>query len=173
MECQWRRQLGFGLPLDPFAPYAPGDIANFSAALTSGTAVITLDGQRTVGTINFNDTAGSYDLQAGSGGSLRLDGGSQTALINSQAGMHSISAPITLTANANLAVAGGSTLTLSGGICGTSSALALTGPGILILTGNNTYGATSIASARPCRSAMAPPAAPWVPRPSPTAASST
>jgi autotransporter-associated beta strand protein len=125
-------------------PYAPRDIAEF--LVTSGAAAVTLDAQRTAGTVNFNNATGTYDLQAGSGGSLLLDNGTQSPLIADIAGTHKISAPIILTSGTSVSVGTGSTLTLCGGISGTSSALSLSGLGKLILCGTNSYGATSIAT---------------------------
>jgi autotransporter-associated beta strand protein len=130
----------------PFAPYTSGDVADFSTALASGTAVITLEGKRVVGALNFNNTSGSYDLQGGAGGSLLLDNGTQPALIAGLAGKHTVSVPTTLSAATTVSVASASTLTLAGGLSGSSAALSLVGSGKLILTGSaNSYGATTIA----------------------------
>jgi len=129
----------------PFAPYAQGDNANFLGALTAGTANVTLDGVRTVGTVNFNNAAGTYNLQPGAGGSIDLNNGASAPSINSSAGSHIIAAPISFATNTNLNI-GNSTLTISGVLTGGSSSISLNGNGRLILSGNNTYGATNIAA---------------------------
>ncbi|MCP5546707.1 MAG: autotransporter-associated beta strand repeat-containing protein [Akkermansiaceae bacterium] len=53
-------------------PNAAGDSANFTSAISSG-RTITLDGDKTVGGVSF-DNANSYTMAQGSGGSLILDG---------------------------------------------------------------------------------------------------
>ncbi len=128
----------------PFAPYAQGDIANLLGAVTSGTAVITLDGPRTIGSLNFNDTAGSYNIAPGSGGSLQLNNGTNSPTVSDAAGTHLISAPMALSANTNVSVGTSGTLTVSGLISGPGN-LSLSGGGKLLLTGvGNSYGATNI-----------------------------
>ena len=71
----------------PFAPYAQGDIVNFLGALTSGTAVITLDSDRTMGVVNFNNAVGSYNIVSGArAGALHLNNGTNSSLISDAAG---------------------------------------------------------------------------------------
>ena len=55
-------------------PTALGDTATFGAALTSGTATVTLDGSRTLSGLTFSNTNGSYAIAAGTGGTLTLAG---------------------------------------------------------------------------------------------------
>ena len=148
----------------PFAPYARGDAANFYGTLVSGTAVVVLDGVRTVGSLNFNNTAGTYDIEAGSGGSLCLDNGTSSPLITNLGGSHKVRAPVVLTADTNVSVASGGTLTFSGGISGAFSNLNLSGAGKFILVGANAYGATNIAAGSTLQVGTAPTAAPWGPR---------
>ena len=96
-----------------------------------------------VGALNFNNTAGSYDIVPGSGGSLQLNNGTNSPTV-SDAGTHLISAPMVLSANTNVSVGTSGTLTVSGLISGPGN-LSLSGSGKLLLTGvGNSYGATNI-----------------------------
>ena len=131
----------------PFAPYAQGDIANFLSDVTSGIATVTLTGVHTVGTINFNNAAASYNLVPGSGGAIALNNGTSATSINSSAGSHLIAAPISFSTNANINVGPSSTLTLSGGLSGGSTGLSLNGGGMFVIAGAADYsGSTSIAA---------------------------
>jgi autotransporter-associated beta strand protein len=133
----------------PFAPYTVGDKANFLDALTGPAATITLDGNRTVGTLTFDNPTGSYTIAPGSGGTLTFNNGAPNADITVARGTHIISAPVALQAATTINVTGAATdsLTLAGPVSGASSTLAFTGPGKLILTGPATYiGATTVAS---------------------------
>jgi hypothetical protein len=132
----------------PFAPYAIGDQANFLGALTGGTAHITLDGDRVVGSVTFDNTAGTYSIDQGVGGSLILNNGTSSGLITVLHGSHTVSAPVVLqsTTNVNVNVAT-DTLTLSGPVSGASTALNFTGPGSMLITGAANYaGNTAVAS---------------------------
>jgi fibronectin-binding autotransporter adhesin len=117
----------------------------FGAYTGSGTATISLNQAVEVGTLNFNNTSGSYLIAAGSGGSLSLGG---AASVEDLAGNHSISAPITLAANASFDVAGSSnSLTLSGAITGSFNLTAggNHGTGTIILANtSNTYSGTTV-----------------------------
>lgn len=114
-------------------PQAPGQVASFTSAITSPSTV-TLDGPWTLATVNF-ESANSYTIASGSGGSLTLDNGTGTAAINDLSGTHTISAPVTLNSNTNITVDNsGDSLTLSGGISGSAS-VAVLGSGTLIISG--------------------------------------
>ena len=135
----------------PFAPYAPGDAADFygvTASAGTTTATVTVDGPRVVGTLNFNNTSMSYSLipQNATVGSLELNNNASAPMINDSAGSHTISAPITLDGSTNVTVVRPTdVMTLSGAISGAASNLLVGGGGKVILSGNNSYAATSIA----------------------------
>ena len=132
----------------PFAPYAPGDAADFLGALTTATtANITLNTNDVVGSVNFNNTIGSYALipTSATAGSLELNNQLAAPIISDSFGSHTIAVPITLDASTNITVVrAADALTISGNISGAASNLSLSGSGAMILTGTNTFGATAI-----------------------------
>ena len=115
----------------------------------SSSCAITLDGNQTVGSLTFNNTAG-YALSAGAGGSLTLNNsggtGSQIVVL---AGSHSIAAPVEI-AGGDLTVteSSGGSLAISEDINDDNGAESLTlngdGTGVLVLSGTNTYGGGTI-----------------------------
>jgi autotransporter-associated beta strand protein len=133
-----------------YIPHVAGDSTAFSSA--SAPSTITLDGNRTVGSISFNDEANGYTIAQGTGGgSLTLDNGgsSATASVTDTAGTHTISAPVVLNSNAALSVlSNGDDLIISGNISGgggiTVSSLGFNGRldtnSNVVLSGNNSYG---------------------------------
>ena len=124
-------------------PNAAGAAASFDSVITTP-RTITLDGNRTVGQITFNNQ-NSYNIAQGTGGALTLDNGSDMATVKVLSGSHTISAPIALTANgAAFIPSGGYTLTLSGTISG-NGGVTVTGPGTVIMSGTGSYtGVTAI-----------------------------
>jgi fibronectin-binding autotransporter adhesin len=127
------------------------DSATFGSVLTTGTANVTLDGDSpSLNAITFNDSAASYNIGQGTGGTVHLNNGAGTATITDTAGNNTISAPVEFDSNASTSVASGTNLTLSGVISdsGTRS-LTITGPGTTVLTAANTYtGGTIINSGK-------------------------
>jgi len=118
-------------------PNAQNDAANFLASLTTP-GVVTLDGTKTVGTVQFNN-ANSYTITAGTGGALVLDSGSSGSQITVLAGNHTISAPVTFASNTTVDVNNNAdTLTISGSVGGTGT-LIKAGAGTLRLTGTNNF----------------------------------
>ncbi len=104
----------------------------------SGT--VTLDGNHTVGTLTFNNTA-SYTIAPGTGGTLTIDnsGAASAPGFTVQAGDHSISAPINATAGGlTFNTASGTHLTISGAISGIGG-LVNSGSGTVILSSPNTF----------------------------------
>jgi autotransporter-associated beta strand protein len=124
-------------------PQHQEDIADFTGAI-SGPSTITLDGNRTVGQINFNN-ANAYTLAAGSGGILTLDNAGSLATITDAGGAHFITAPVTLNSSVSLDVQNPTdTLSISGPISGNGGVL-VSGNGTVTFSGINTYGgATTI-----------------------------
>ena len=131
-------------------PTEVGAQAVFAAsAATSST--ITLDGNQTVGSLTFSNTAASYTLAAGEGGTLTLNnsGGTSGSRLLVFAGSHAITAPVTI-AGGSLTVSESnhSSLAVFGIIDDDNrkESLMLTGDGTgqLVLSGTNTYGGTTM-----------------------------
>jgi autotransporter-associated beta strand protein len=122
-----------------------GEAVNFVNS-NSAAATVTLDGNWTIGAINFNSTNG-YTLSPGTGGTLTLNNGSGSAAINVASGNHGITAPIALASSAVIDVSGaGNSIAISGAISGTGG-LTLTGSGTAAFSGANSYsGATAVNS---------------------------
>jgi hypothetical protein len=140
----------------------PGALAQFLGVLTvpNAPANITLDGNRTLGGLTF-DNANAYVIQQGSGGSLTMNNLGATAEISVKSGQHQIVAPVIVQDNTTafvdhnsslslaqgITVAGGKTLTKSGeGIL--SSAFIRGGSvsvlgGVMNVVANGTNAATS------------------------------
>jgi fibronectin-binding autotransporter adhesin len=126
-------------------PGNPGDTAVFTSA--TGPTTVTLDGNRTVGTISFN-SSNSYTIAPGTGGALTMDNGTGSANVEDFGGSHTIAANVTLASNTLFDVVNhGDFLTISGNISGPGQlAIKNLGGGgsfamsAVILSGNNTYG---------------------------------
>ena len=124
------------------------DSASFGAVLTSGTGSVTLDGENpSLNAITFDDSAASYVIAQGNGtGSITLDGNGGNANVTDLAGSHTISAPIELATSANVDVASGQQLTMSGTISGVGG-LVNNGLGTTVISGSNNYsGGTTVSS---------------------------
>ena len=121
------------------------DTATFGNA-TSAPATVRLDGANpSLSAVTFNN-ANSYTLAQGSGGQLTLKGNGGAASVTDAAGSHTISAPVALASNANVAVTNSAdTLTISGAVSGSGYGLTKSGLGTLTLSGDSTYtGATRV-----------------------------
>ena len=127
------------------AGFTAVDTATFDATGVGGT--VRLDGANpSLAALALNDSAASYTLAQGSGGTLALNDGVGAATI-SVTGNHAISAPILLNSSASLSTAGsGDSLAISGNVGG-SGGLSLAGPGTLVLSGSNSYGGGTIVNA--------------------------
>jgi autotransporter-associated beta strand protein len=130
-------------------PTSTNDTALFGSALSSGTATVYLDGNRTLSGLTFNNTNGSYAIATSNGGNLTLVATSGAVTLANSGGSHSISASVALGSNLNVTTAVGSKLAISGPVtqvnAGTS--LSLSGSGTLVLSGSDSYsGGTTVNS---------------------------
>jgi len=128
---------------------APGlrGITGDTALIASSTGTMArLDGASpALAGITFNNSATSYTVAQGSGGSLTMQGANGASL-SVLAGSDTISAPLHLASNTEVNAATATTLTISGAIDGGGS-LTKTGGGALVLSGANAYaGGTAVTS---------------------------
>jgi autotransporter-associated beta strand protein len=130
-----------GLPNS--VPNSPGAVANFFRTNTSA-RTITLDGDKTIGTLTFN-SPNSYTISPGSGGSILLNNSGSAAIVTVSQGSHSIAVPVQLQNNVNMTAGNVSVvLSISGAISGVG-AITKAGSGTLVLSGANSYlGGTTI-----------------------------
>ncbi len=111
---------------------------------------VTLDTNQTAEALVFGDkvSPSSYTISVGTLQSATLTLGDSTgASISVLSGTHTISAPLILAGSANIAPAPGTQLAISGDISetGRSQSLTLSGAGVLILGGSNSYsGGTNV-----------------------------
>jgi autotransporter-associated beta strand protein len=118
-------------------PNAPGATANFLGVITAP-RTITLDGDKTVGTLNF-DNANKYTIAQGSGGTLTISGSAINVAANRTA---EISAPLSLASDTNITAANGGTLILSGPMSiAAGKSATKNGPGTLTISGVQSHGA--------------------------------
>ena len=112
---------------------------------TSGN--IPLDGNKTVGQVVFVNSAASYTITPGTGGSLTINntGGFGSAAIAADAGTHAINVPVILSnPSTQIYVDGDAALSIGGNISDTgASSVVKLGSGTATLSGNNTYTGTT------------------------------
>jgi autotransporter-associated beta strand protein len=121
-------------------PQFVGDSATFGSAITAP-AQVTLDGEKTVSGLTFQNVK-SYSIVPGAGGGhLTLQSGSGTVPLTVAAGSHLIATPISLGSGVSVGVASESGLNISGDVGESSPGLSLTktGPGRLVLQGDCSY----------------------------------
>ena len=124
-------------------PNAPGAAANFLRRATTD-ATVTLDGNKSLGRILFNDD-NSYTIAPGSGGSLSINGGGAQARIDVLRGHHRVNVPTSFATSTDFNIANGATLTFGGPMNTPSSqTLVLNGPGTVISSGGVTFAPATI-----------------------------
>ena len=125
-------------------PNGAGQQAIVGAA-TTAPLTITLDSPQTLGTLTFANTASNsvgYTLASGSAGSLTMDNAGSAAQISVTGGSQAISAVVSLAGSLSITPSSSTTLDISGNIrqnSGGQGSLTLNGPGVLILSGTNSY----------------------------------
>jgi fibronectin-binding autotransporter adhesin len=118
--------------------------ANFLGALTAP-GTVTLDGAKTLGTLQFNNSS-SYTITSGTGGTLTLNVSTGSAQITNLNGSHTVTAPVILASNTAVDVTNvADTLNLVGSVSGQGS-LTKNGAGLLRLSSANSYSGGSTLS---------------------------
>jgi fibronectin-binding autotransporter adhesin len=129
------------------AGFTSTDTATFGDIGGLASQLVTLDGANpSLNQITFDATTTGYNIAPGSGGGIILNGGAGPATITDSAtgGTQAISAPVDLATNANVNVASGQQLMLTGAVSG-NGGITKTGTGTTILSHANTYaGGTTI-----------------------------
>ncbi len=123
-------------------PTLAGDTATFGPSAPTGAAAITLDGNRSIGSLTFNNSNG-VTISQGSGGTLTFDNSGSGATITVSNGSHTINAPVALNSSTTVSATPTTMLMMAGQVNdGTASnGLTLTGGGTLVLSGSNGYSA--------------------------------
>jgi fibronectin-binding autotransporter adhesin len=120
-------------------PGVAGNVATFSDSSVNSPVNPNLTANETVGGLTFNGTGGVTTISANSGKTLAIDNSGSDAAVSVSGGNVNISAPLSLTSNANITVSGSNTLSVSGNISGAGK-LTTAGSGAVTLTGSNSYG---------------------------------
>lgn len=114
-------------------PGGAGTVARFLSR--AAPAAVTMDGDKTVGSIIF-DSAGAYTINAGSGGVLTLANYGNVASIALKQGQHTLAVPIDLADPTSIDIAAGGQLNVTGAVTlAAGKVMTKTGAGVLNLTG--------------------------------------
>ena len=115
-----------------------GDTVIFQSA--TGTTANLNGASPALAGITFYNTAKSYTIAPGTGGTLQIGAGTTAGTIEVAAGNDSITSPLELLSNVTIDTAAGSSLTIGGAITGVGKSLTKTGSGTLTLSGANSFG---------------------------------
>jgi autotransporter-associated beta strand protein len=130
------------------APGVAQDSAVFGAALSGGTAAVSLGQSCSLASLGFSTTNGaSYAIAASGGAALTLANSAGAATISNSGGNHTIAAPLVLGGNLIVSATAGIALTIADGIgqSGGSCSLNVRGGGVLVLGGADAYtGGTTV-----------------------------
>ncbi len=108
--ASWAQPANWSGPV----PHNPGDAARLGFVIGDNNAVVRLDGQQSVGTLRIQTEVGSYRIEPGDQGILRLANNGRWATLAVAAGEHRIAAPLAVDDNLVLHVAGQSRLDVAG-----------------------------------------------------------
>ncbi len=142
-SANWKDTVSGGPSGAPGVSGYATDTATFGPTVSSGTAVVALDGAAPVlSNLVFSNSNASYWILQGTGTTgltLTGTGGSSPAALTVTSGKHRVAAPILL--DSNLVVSDSGSLTVSGNLSdgGLGKSLTLDGGGELILSGKNSY----------------------------------
>jgi autotransporter-associated beta strand protein len=125
---------------NPSVPGSPGDTAILGVG--SALRTVTLDANESLGALSFTN-ANSFVIAGSS--LLTMSSGSSAAasIIVSGGSANQIQTPVALADNATVNVSGGDSLAITGVVSntlGATSTLSLPGAGMLVLSGNDSYG---------------------------------
>ena len=130
----------------PPAAYAL-DTAVFGPALSSGAATVTMDANNSLSSLGLGTTGTNSYVISGTNTLTLSNTGGAAATITNSGGSHTLAVPVWLGSNLSVTATPGSTLTVSGAIgeIYPGMALAVSGGGTLILSGNSGYtGGTTV-----------------------------
>jgi autotransporter-associated beta strand protein len=130
--ANWSDTNGIHAVPGTFVGFDNTDSATFDS--TGATTTVNLNGTSpSLKALTFN-SASSYTIAPGTGGSLTLKSNTSTATVTDTLGSHTISANVQLASNTTMSVSSPDTLTLSGAISGSGN-LTKTGTGTLAVSG--------------------------------------
>jgi autotransporter-associated beta strand protein len=144
----WTKNPAIPNASEGIAKIGPG-VGGLGGAFTGTDITITLDGDRTVGLLAFDDNSGTVvTIDPGTPtGSLLMDNGASSSNMVVVTGQHIINAPVVMNALGMGVDAGNPhSLTINGVVSGIGASLSKTGTGKLFLTGDNTYDGGTILS---------------------------
>ncbi len=146
LDGSWATGSSWTLGSAPNGANAIANLGGVGSPTLNGARVVTLDGDQTAGSVNFNSALG-FTINVGTGGSLLLNNGSAASLISATAGTNVVNTPVVLNSGGvQASAAAGTSLSFNGAISG-SGAVAASGAGSIVLAASNTYsGSTTIGS---------------------------
>ncbi|MGO9114213.1 MAG: autotransporter-associated beta strand repeat-containing protein [Thermoguttaceae bacterium] len=143
-SSDWTGTISGAIVADPGLRGVAGDTVVFDS---SSPVTVTMDGANpSIAGVVFNDSADDQ-VASGTGGTLQLDNGTESATITVAAGNDAVSAPVLLTSNLVVDPAAGSQLTISGGISGAGQSLTVNDQGTVVLKSANSYSGGTTVSA--------------------------